>query len=277
MKQLDYIKLLAKIGMSVPGASNFGKPLASTEFRKAVNFLYQNTLNPLHISGGVLIVSIGICILSMFTLILLVSALSAVFLSITIALISSLIIFNNIVSRYSKELALIEKATPYVLEELATLFLTTGSVFEAIQYVAKGEYGIISTEFAKMINSLNSGVRPEQLLKNFAIQQPSITLRRGLFTFIQFIESTTNSLDAVITESHENLQRRYERLTFQWESRMMVYSGLLVFLPIIIVLGIAIRGFADNPLILLLPIFHYALSKILLSILLPNDLILLGE
>ena len=111
----------------------------------------------------------------------------------------------------------------------------------------------------------------------FAINQPSFTLRRGLLAFIQYIESSASNLDAVIVDAHENIQRRYEKLTIQWESRMMVYSGLLVFLPIIIILGLAIRGLADNPLILLLPVFQFGFSKLLHSSLLPKENILLGE
>ncbi|MFW9830156.1 MAG: type II secretion system F family protein, partial [Candidatus Thorarchaeota archaeon] len=161
--------------------------------------------------------------------------------------------------------------------ELSTIYLTTNSMFEAIEYVSKGDYGIISSEFSKMIPLLNCGVSPEHLLTHFATTQPSIILRRGLLTFIQSSETSRSSLDAVITDSHDNLQRKYERLTMQWESRMMVYTGLLVFLPIIIILGLSIRGLADNPLILLLPILQFGLSKFLLSTFLPNEMILLGE
>jgi hypothetical protein len=128
-----------------------------------------------------------------------------------------------------------------------------------------------------MIMPLNQGETPERLLMNFATNQPSFTLRRGLLAFIQYIESSTSNLDAVILDAHENIQRRYEKLTIQWESRMMVYAGLLVFLPIIIILGVAIRGLAYNPLILLLPVFQFGFSKLLLSTLLPNESILLGE
>ena len=58
---------------------------------------------------------------------------------------------------------------------------------------------------------------------------------------------------------------------------MMVYSGLMVFLPIIVILGLAIRGLADNPLILLLPVLQFGLSRLLFSTFLPDEMILLGE
>ncbi len=203
--------------------------------------------------------------------------LSAMVLGITIGLLTGLIFLNSILSKYQKQLVQIERATPHVLEELVTLFLTTGSVFESIEYVSKGDYGSISEAFAKMIVPLNFGTPPEQLLRRFAISQPSMTLRRGVLTFIQFIESSSTNLESVITDAHEDLQRRYQRRTMQWESRMMVIAGVLVFLPIIFILGASIRGLANHPLVLLLPVSQFILSKLMISALLPKELILLGE
>ena len=274
---MEYIPLLAKIGKSVPGACFVGEHLVSNEFEKAVDFLYEKSVRPTPILGGVLVLSgllfgITVTVLSLF-----LNFASTLILSITITSMFSLILINSISMKYRQTITQIEKHAPYVLEELATIFLATGSVFESIHYVSRGDYGQISIAFSKMISPLNRGVAPEQLLMDFAKQQPSITLRRGLMAFIQLVEATNNSLDAVISDAHENLQRHYERLTMQWESRMMVYSGLLVFLPIIILLGAAIRGFASNPLILLLPVFQFGASRVMQKILFPNELILLGE
>jgi hypothetical protein len=190
---------------------------------------------------------------------------------------SCFVILNGLTSKFNNQKLQFEKVAPFVLEELATIYLTTGSAFEAIQYVSKGDYCFISDAFSQMINPLNQGVAPEQLLRRYAISQPSIALRRGLLAFTQFIESSNSNLDAVIVDAHEQIQRKYEKLTIQWESRMMVYVGVLVFLPIIIILGLAIRGLADNPLILLLPIFQFGFSKLLFSTLLPSENLLLGE
>jgi pilus assembly protein TadC len=190
---------------------------------------------------------------------------------------SCLLILNGVISRYHRQLVQIEKATPHVLEELATIFLTTGSVFEAIEYISKGDYGAVSSAFSEMISPLNCGMPPEQLLGRYAKRQPSLVLRRGLLSFIQFVESSSTNLEAVILDAHQDLQRRYERRTLQWESRMMVIAGVLVFLPIIFILGVAIRGLANHPFILLLPVLQLVIAKIMVSALLPEEMILLGE
>ncbi|MDO8124551.1 MAG: hypothetical protein Q6364_09255, partial [Candidatus Hermodarchaeota archaeon] len=246
---MKYIPLLAKVGKSVPGACFLGEHLVSDEFERAVSFLYQESAQPTSILGGVIVLSGILFTIMGIVLSVFLNLVSTLILSVTITSMFGLIQINSISTKYHHAITQIERHAPYVLEELATIFLATGSVFESIHYVSRGEYDQISIAFSKMISPLNRGVAPEQLLMDFANQQPSITLRRGLLTFIQLVEASNNSLDAVIGEAHENIQRHYERMTMQWESRMMVYSGLLVFLPIIILLGAAIRGFADNPLI----------------------------
>jgi len=248
-----------------------------SELKDAVTFLYKDAVSPTHILGGIMVlcvtcVSVITLILSHFLIIL-----SASVLGITIGLLICLILLNSVFTKYQKHIVQIERATPHVLEELTTLFLTTGSVFEAIEYVSKGDYGAISLAFTEMIEPLNYGAPPEQLLREYATSQPLMTLRRGLLSFIQFIESSTTNLESVINDAHEDLQRRYERRTLQWESRMMLITGTLVFLPIIFLLGVAIRGLANHPLVLLLPIFQLILSRVMVSALLPKNLILLGE
>ena len=274
---MNYVNILANIGKYFPGKKVFFKHFTTSELTEAIEYLYQDKIKPLHVLGGVVV--IGVASISVITVLLsnFLAIMSALVLSITIGLLICLILLSSILSKYQNQLIEIEKATPQVLEELATLYITTGSVFESIEFVSKGDYGTISSEFSEMIGPMNHGTPPEYLLRQYAASQPSMTLRRGLLTFIQFIEASTSNLEAVITDSHENLQRRYERRTLQRESRMMVLAGLLVFLPIIFILGVAIRGLASHPLVLLLPIIQLLASKIMISILLPKDLILLGE
>ncbi len=273
----DYITILADIGKHVPGNQRLFGRFTTSEFTEAIEFLYHDSVRPIHILGGIIVV--GLTSFGVTTLLLsyFLVMLTVLVLGITIGLMSCLILLNSVLSKYHTQLVQIERATPHVLEELATIFLTTGSVFESIEYVSKGDYGTISSAFSEMIVPLNNGLPPEQLLRQYATNQPSMALRRGLLAFIQFVEASTTNLEAVINDAHEDLQRRYERLTMQWESRMMVIAGVLVFLPIIFILGVAIRGLANHPLVLLLPVFQFVLSKIMVSALLPKELILLGE
>ena len=60
-------------------------------------------------------------------------------------------------------------------------------------------------------------------------------------------------------------------------TRKSLLTPFNVIAGIIIILGLAIRGLANNPLILLLPVFHFGFSKLLHSSLLPKENILLGE
>lgn len=277
MTALDYYKKFDKIGKAFPGMSWLGSKIASQEFIEAILFLYQNSLNPHSVSGGLFLICMIILILNFALLIQIIPLLSAFVLSSTLSFLIAILLYGKIISKYKNIVLNIDEATPYVLEELCTLFITTHSVFEGILYVSRGSYGYISSAFSQMIGPLNIGVPPEQLLTDFAENQPSTTLRRGVLTFIQLIEFPNTNFDVIIKEAHENLHRRYERLTMQWESRMMVYVGLLVFLPIIIVMGLAIRGLTNSPFVFLLPLIQYGLSSLILKKLLPSTLILVGE
>ena len=234
-------------------------------------------MKPFQVLGGITSVILTCTCITILILNNFLAFLSALVLGITMGLMVGLVLLNRIQIKYQKQIVQIEKSTPHVLEELVTLFLTTGSVFESIEYVSKGDYGIVSKAFADMITPLNYGTPPEQLLRQYATNQPSMTLRRGLLTFIQFIESSAKYLETVINDAHEDLQRRYQRRTMQWESRMMVIAGVLVFLPIIFILGASLRGLANHPIVLLLPVSQFILSKLMISLLLPKELILLGE
>ena len=274
---VDYINFLANIGKYVPGKKRFFTRLMPSEFGEAIDYLYRRSIKPSQVLSGLVIIGFVVLSGSSCLLNLVLPLPSAIMLGITIALMSGLFALSGAISKYHRQLVLIEKATPHILEELSTIFLTTGSVFEAIEYVSKGGYGVVSSAFSDMLSPLNCGTAPEQLLRGYANSQPSVVLRRGLLTFIQFVEASSTNLEAVILDAHEDLQRKYERRTLQWESRMMVVAGVLVFVPIIFILGVAIRGLANHPLILLLPIFQLVIAKIIVSALLPEEMILLGE
>ncbi|MFX1474521.1 MAG: type II secretion system F family protein [Promethearchaeota archaeon] len=242
-----------------------------------MKYLYRDSFSAFQIAGGAIIGSMLVLILSTAVFSIFLNLISAFILGLSSAMMVLLIIPSGVLSRYANEIVRIERVTPYVLEELATVYLTTKSVFEAISYVSRGSYAVVSSEFSRMIDRFNFGHSPEQLLEEFAVNQPSVTLKRGLLAFVNFVESSSSGLDTVINDSHENLQRRFEQVTLQWESRMMVFSGVLVFLPLIIVLGLAVRGLATNPIILLLPVIQYGLSSLMRRMMLPFNEILIGE
>jgi Flp pilus assembly protein TadB len=261
----------------VPGATRLGAALVSLDFKEAARYLFQGSFSAEEIAAGALLMGLLALTLGTVCLGCLFSTLSAAILSFSLAVFVVLFVLNSVTLRYDGEITRIERETPYALEELATIYLSTGSVFDAILYVSQGDYGTVSSALAQMIPLLNAGVPPEHLLTQMAHRQPSPTLRRGILSFVDFVQTNSTNLDAVITDSHENVQRRFEHLTFQWESRMMVYAGVLVFLPLIIVLGLAVRGLCSNPLVLLLPVFLFGLSGLLRKALLPHDSILVGE
>jgi hypothetical protein len=265
------------MGKALPGARRLGGTLVSAELEEAVAYLFQGSFSADELVAGILLGGLMVLSLSIVFLGRLLNILSAAILSVSLAVFAVLFLLNSVTLRYNSEIAHIERDTPYALEELATIYLSTGSVFDAILYVSQGHYGTVSSALAQMMPLLNAGVPPEHLLTEMALKQPSATLRRGILSFVNSVQTTSTNLDAVITDTHEALQRRFEHLTLQWESRIMVYTGLLVFLPLIVVLGLAMRGLCSSPLVLLLPALLFGLSGLLRKVLLPHDSILIGE
>jgi len=269
--------LLPRLGKAVPGASIIGRPLASSELEKVAKYLFRGTFSASQIGGGIVVVGIAIFVSAVIILTQWFNIISTIALSSSLSLIIILVLTNVYTNKYRMYVARIEQVTPYVLEELTTIYLSTKSIFDAVYYVSRGPYDPISSTLHKFVRQINEGLPPERLLTKLAINQPSITLKRGLLAFINFIETRGKGIETVIQNAHENVQRNFERLTMQWESRMMIYTGILVFLPIIIALGITMRGLGTNPFILILPLAQYLLSGILQKLLLPEDIILLGE
>jgi hypothetical protein len=67
-----------------------------------------------------------VCLAHVFNL------LSAAILGLSVAVFVVLFLLNSVVARYENEIARIERETPYALEELATIYLSTESLFDAI-------------------------------------------------------------------------------------------------------------------------------------------------
>lgn len=273
----DNLRLVGRIGKVLPGAHRLGSTLASPDLKEAVGYLFDGSFSAEELVAGTILEALMTLLLSAVCLNRLFNILSAGILSFSLAIFVVVAVLNSVNLRYNNEVARIERDTPYALEELATIYLSTGSVFDAILYVSQGHYGTVSLALSQMIPLLNAGVPPEQLLTEMALKQPSMTLRRGILSFVNFAQTNSTNLDAVIADSHKNLQLRFEHLTLQWESRMMIYAGLLVFLPLIVALGLAIRGLCSTPLVLLLPASLFGLSGLLRKVLLPKDSMLIGE
>ena len=277
VKSFDLIKLISRIGKGFPGASKLGRRLLSLNFANAVNQLYKGSILAENVLGGSLVGSVFLFLLTTFFLAQILNVISSVISGLSFALFFILLINNSIHSKYDKEITSLEKVIPYLLEEISSIYHTTGSIFEALLYVSRGDYGVMSSRIAEMIEPMNQGIPPEQLLEKLALNQPSQILRRGLLACTHSLGLNSHGLDAIIEEAHQSLQHRFERLTLQWESRMMIFVGLLVFLPLIVILGVSIRGLAGSPFILILPVLQYGLSGILQHKLLPKDLLLVGE
>ncbi|MFW9965371.1 MAG: type II secretion system F family protein, partial [Candidatus Sifarchaeia archaeon] len=154
----------------------------------------------------------------------------------------------------SYKLGLSEEAD-LVFEQFILVFQSGGTIFDAIEMVARSDHPYLSMAFKQIIVEINDGNPPETCLMEFAKDQPSDDLRRYFAAIVSSLEKKTELIDALSGESFEaDLALRQKNL--ELESRLLIVAALVTYIPIMFTLTISLAGYATSILILLMaPIF----------------------
>jgi len=262
--KLDRFKLLSRI--------NIGKNLV-----EALNSTLENALDPNEAVSGIVIFSlflgVGISVLSFLCL-------NNVFVSIMVGVIAFYLtgtyVLKQLTQSHLKKLSALYKYSDLAIEDFLTAYNSTGSIFDAIKFVSEGNYPYISEEFRKIIYKINCGYPPEDLLRDFAITQPSETLKSFILTMLD-LRADLNAIQKIVELNRMQIQMEYQKFTMQIESRIMIAVGLTVFLPLIFGLTSIIWGIGDTPLILILIPLQVILMWVLTRGLVKSKLTILGE
>lgn len=173
-------------------------------------------------------------------------------LSIAMFVLASNFAITYLPKKYNKNRWTIARYADFILEELLFILSSTGSIFDFILLVANADYPIISTEFKSLANQVNSGEKPEKLLINFAINQPSETLKIHIPAILKSSEISENLVDRTIKIAQREVRNEYQKHTLELEGRLLIVMGIGFFIPIVVSLGLLLRGMGANPLILIL-------------------------
>ncbi len=179
----------------------------------------------------------------------------AISFSFVILILSYFVIVSYPVSLMnSYKLSLSEEAD-MVFEQFILIFQSGGTIFDAIEMVAKSSHPYLSAAFKNMLAEINRGTSPETCLMEFAKNQPSDDLRRYFTGIISALEQKTEVLEFLSGESFEaDLALRQKNL--ELESRLLIVAALVTYVPIMFTLSISLSGFATNPAVLLIaPMF----------------------
>ena len=184
------------------------------------------------------------------------------------------LLIRSLPLKYAYERLTIEKYADLILNTML-LALLAGSTFDAIYFVTKSGFPQVSQDFEKILYRVNNNESPEKLLLDYALKQPSTTLRKHIATLFAI-----NDLDAAIELMKDSTQfevrTAYDRFTIELDSRLTLAIFMSTFLPIFLGLFLTIYGLANSPIILLTVPLHIGLLHVLKNQILSNKVELVG-
>lgn len=232
-----------------------GKRLISRDLTIAIeHFFKEGQITAEEVAGGALGFGLTIAILTLLAGSI-INILVAATLSIAMFIFATNYVITYFPKRYNKTRWAIARYADFILEELLFILSSTGSIFDFILIIANSNYPIISQEFKSLANQVNSGEKPENLLINFAHNQPTETLKIYIPAILKASEISDNLVDRTVKIAQREVRNEYQKHTLELESRLLIVMGIGFFIPIVMSLGLLLRNMGANPLFLtLIPI-----------------------
>ena len=218
------------------------------------HFFKEGQITAEEVAGGALGFGLTIAILTLLAGSI-INILVAATLSIAMFIFATNYVITYFPKRYNKTRWAIARYADFILEELLFILSSTGSIFDFILIIANSNYPIISQEFKSLANQVNSGEKPENLLINFAHNQPTETLKIYIPAILKASEISDNLVDRTVKIAQREVRNEYQKHTLELESRLLIVMGIGFFIPIVMSLGLLLRNMGANPLFLtLIPI-----------------------
>lgn len=210
-----------------------------------------------------------------FFCLLLINPLLGIVVSIGVAYFAYLLIVNYLPQKLRKEQVAISRYASLILGEFYFMLQSTGSVFDALQVVALGDYPFVSKKFREMIKRVHNGEHPENLVLRYANSQPCEALRQGLIELLSAQPLSTKTARDIIELSEREIRGHFREFTLQLESRILVLFGMGFFIPLIFSFAVTLLGFVGSPLVFLVVLIHVTLLDILYNKLTSSEVALL--
>jgi hypothetical protein len=210
-----------------------------------------------------------------FFCLLLINPLLGIVVSIGVAYFAYLLIVNYLPQKLRKEQVAISRYASLILGEFYFMLQSTGSVFDALQVVALGDYPFVSKKFREMIKRVHNGEHPENLVLRYANSQPCEALRQGLIELLSAQPLSSKTARDIIELSEREIRGHFREFTLQLESRILVLFGMGFFIPLIFSFAVTLLGFVGSPLVFLVVLIHVTLLDILYNKLTSSEVALL--
>jgi hypothetical protein len=208
------------------------------------SYLQDHGINKEELKTGAALIFIATSISS-----ILVASLFLFYILIPICLLTSYGIstwfYDSISRKIEKEKLVISYQVPLILQEIVLASAGSGSIFDLVILIAKGNHGIVSKAFARIAKHVSNGEEPEKLVKRYANSQPCESLRRYLVDAIA-ANLEWSELKKVLRERKGEAEYEYQKYTMQVESRVLLIVGLGTFWPIIFSVAVLVSSMSNN-------------------------------
>ncbi|MBU0661976.1 MAG: type II secretion system F family protein [Candidatus Diapherotrites archaeon] len=148
-----------------------------------------------------------------------------------IMILAQLSVFPKI--KVKRKVRDIERNLIFGLRTLLVEIKSGVTLFDAINVVADGHYGAVSTEFSRAIESINTGTTEEVALEEIASRNPSLFFRRAMWQLLNGIK-TGGDISVAITAMVDSLAKEQRNQVRKYGSSLRMLSLVYMMLGVII-------------------------------------------
>ena len=158
-------------------------------------------------------------------------------LSITLGLIFSFLVMVQLSVfpkiRVMKKVRDLERNLIFALRTVLVEIRSGVSLFDAINLIANGNFGIVSREFKKAVESINTGSLEEDALESLASNNPSIFFRRAIWQIVNGLKAGADISD-VLSALIDSLMKEQRNQIRQYGNKLRLLSLAYMMLGVII-------------------------------------------
>lgn len=120
----------------------------------------------------------------------------------------------------------------FALRTMLIQIMSGVSLFQALTIIANRNYGILSEEFKKTVESINAGIPQEKALEEMAARNPSPALRKALWQIVNGLRAGSD-VSTVLKATLETTTRDQMISIKEYGGKLRMYSLLYVMIGII--------------------------------------------
>lgn len=196
---------------------------------------------------------------------------------IIVFLASILMNTRRVKKKYMLKKIEVEQYSDFICREMLLVMLTTKSLSLVIEYLALGSYPIISTMLKDLVKKMNLGYSSLNLIKEFAYQQPSETIREFILNVIIPINEGRIGFKREINyETQWRIRNNFEAYLSQLEGKTSIFLSITTIIPLTVSMLLVFLGYINLNLILFLPLIFIVFDLIAVEIYNTGKIDLMG-